>query len=40
VYKRQTSPCVEPMLPKNVSYDAGRFPMYSALPSAEYYQPV
>ncbi len=34
------SHCMEPMLPKNDSTSAGRFPTWPALPSAKYYQPV
>src|SRR3954452_8283801 len=32
--------CMEAMLPSNNSTPAGRFPMWPALPTSEYYQPV
>jgi hypothetical protein len=34
------SHCMEPMLSSNNSTSAGRFPMWPALPTSEYYQPV
>jgi hypothetical protein len=36
----RVSHCMETMLPPNNPTPAGRFPMWPALPTSEYYQPV